>query len=82
MFIFLFRDKVRNGTEMIQDVEIREATLADKEAVLNIRDDIFEGRDYLLTFYDIFMTSRYTTSFVLVLKSKVVRIFCSVLKMK
>ena len=57
---------------MLQDVHIREATAADKEAVLNIRDDVYGGRDYLPAFYDNFMTSPLTTSFVVLYKGKIV----------
>ena len=57
---------------MLQDVHIRKATAADKEAVLNIRDDVYGGRDYLLAFYDNFMTSPFTTSFVVLYKAKIV----------
>ena len=57
---------------MMQDIQIREATPADKEAVLNIRDDVYGGRDYLPAFYDNFMTSQFTTSFLVLYKGKIV----------
>ena len=53
-------------------VQVREATPEDKEPVLNIRDDVYGGRDYLPAFYDNFMTSGFTTSFVVLYKGKIV----------
>lgn len=56
----------------MEDAHIREATPADKEAVLKIRDDVYGGRDYLPAFYDNFMSSAYTSSFVVLYKSNFV----------
>ena len=56
----------------MQDIQIREATTADKKAVLSIRDDVYSGRDYLPAFYDNFMTSPFTTGFVFLYKGKIV----------
>ena len=56
----------------MQDVQIREATTADKKAVLSIRDDVYGGRDYLPAFYDNFMASTFTTGFVFLYKGKIV----------
>ena len=58
----------------MQDVQIRKATPADKEAVLDICDDVYGGRDYLPAFYDNFMTSPFTTSFLVLYKGKIVSV--------
>ena len=55
----------------MEDTVIREATPEDKEAVLNIRDDIYGGRDYLPAFYDNLMSSQKTTSFVTLYKGNI-----------
>ena len=38
-------------------IEIREATAADKDAVMNIRGLVFDGEDYLPTYYEYFLSS-------------------------
>ena len=64
----------------MDDIEIRQATPQDKEAVLGIRDDVYGGRDYLAAFYDNFMSSPNTTSFVVVyngnIVSMIIFLFC------
>ena len=57
---------------MRHGIHIRRATVDDKEAVLSIRDQVSEGRDYLPTFYDILIKSTNTTSFVVVYERKIV----------
>ena len=42
---------------MDMKIEIREATAADKDAVMNIRGLVFDGEDYLPTYYDFFLSS-------------------------
>ena len=54
------------------DITIRKATLADREAVLAINDNVFDGRDYLPALYDSMINSPNTQMFVLLLKDKTV----------
>ena len=44
---------------------IRQATLADKEAVLSIHDHVYDGRDYLPVCYDEIVSSPNVTAFVM-----------------
>ena len=54
------------------DVVIRKATLADREAVLAINDNVFGGRDYLPALYDSIITAPNNHMFVLLLRDKIV----------
>ena len=58
----------------MEDLEVREATLADKEAVLNVHDNVFEGSDYLPVYYDHFIASPDITPFVILHENKIVSI--------
>ena len=62
------------GIVLMDDYSIRLATPEDKEAVLNIRRNVYGGRDYLPDYYDDFMTSPNVTPFVLCHKDKIVSI--------
>ena len=53
----------------MDDFFIREATLADRDDVLQIRD---ETMDYLPDYYNYFMRSRDITPFVLLHKDRIV----------
>ena len=39
------------------NVTVRRATPEDKEAVLRMNKNVYQGRDYLPAYYDYFMTS-------------------------
>ena len=58
----------------MEEFTIREATAADKDDVLRIRDDVYGGLDYLPGYYDHFIGLPNATSFVLLHNSKVVSI--------
>ena len=45
---------------------IRQATLADKEAVLSIHYHVYDGRDYLPVCYDEIVSSPNVTAFVMI----------------
>lgn len=57
---------------LLTDVTVREATYADKAAVLAINDNIADGRDYLPALYDFYNASPNAKMFVLSLKDKIV----------
>ena len=41
----------------MERVKIRRLTKEDKEAVMKLRDDVYEGMDFLPAYYDYFLTS-------------------------
>ena len=57
----------------MNDFYIREATLDDKEAVLGIDDNVYEGSDYLPVYYEHFIGAPNITPFVLLQKENIVR---------
>ena len=59
--------------EANEDFQIREATEFDKEAVLQIRENVYGGRDYLPDYYDFFVAAPNVTPFVLLDKERIVR---------
>ena len=59
----------------MEDLHVREATPEDKEAVLDIHENVFEGSDYLPVYYDHFIASPDITPFVLLNENKIVSIF-------
>ena len=63
-----------SGMEENEDYQVREATEPDKEAVLQIRENVYGGRDYLPDYYDFFVAAPNVTPFVLLDKEKIVRI--------
>ena len=56
----------------MDDFSIREATTSDKEGVLGIHDNVYEGSDYLPVYYGHFVSSPDITPFVLLHKDKIV----------
>ena len=56
----------------MDDFSIREATSADKQAVLNCRQNVLDGFDYLPEFYDYFMAAENIKAFVLLHGEKIV----------
>ena len=57
------------------DVTIRRAKLEDKDDVMRIRDDVYAGRDYLLSFYETFVKVDNCFPFVAVIDNTIVRIY-------
>ena len=57
------------------DVTIRRAKLEDKDDVMRIRDDVYAGRDYLLSFYETFVKVDNCFPFVAVIDKAIVRIY-------
>ena len=58
----------------MEEFKVREARLEDKEAVLGIRDNVYEGNDYLPIYYEHFISAKEITPFVLLHKDKIVSI--------
>ena len=56
----------------MEDISVREARLEDKDEVLAIHDNVYEGFDYLPLYYDHFVTANEITPFVLLHKNKIV----------
>ena len=56
----------------MEDFSVREATASDKEGVLGIHDNVYEGSDYLPVYYGHFVLSSDITPFVLLHKDKIV----------
>ena len=54
------------------EFSIRIATPEDKEAVLNLRKNVYDGRDYLPGYYEDFLTSPNITPFVLCHQDRIV----------
>ncbi|KAL4217887.1 Hairy/enhancer-of-split with YRPW motif protein 1 [Mactra antiquata] len=48
----------------MENVTIREATLEDKNEVVDIRDDVYDGRDYIISRYDELITCPDTTAYI------------------
>ena len=59
----------------MEDLVVREATLADKDAVLSVHDNVFEGSDYLPVYYEHFIASPDITPFVILHEDKIVSIY-------
>ena len=55
-------------------ITIRRATIEDKEVVLRINDNVYEGRDYLPSFYDHFLSSPAMLPVVMLYEDKIVSI--------
>ena len=58
----------------METVTIRQATANDKKEVLGLSDNVYACRDYLPALYDHFISSPYTTPFVLLLNETIVSI--------
>ena len=57
----------------MEKITIREATPEDKEAVLRIHDNVYEGRDYLPAYYDHFLSSPDMAAAVMLYDNQIVR---------
>ena len=55
----------------MEGLTIREATLVDKDAVLDIHDNVYDGADYLPACYDYFMSCPNAKSYVGVVNGKI-----------
>lgn len=53
-------------------VTIHEATIEDKEAVLSINDNVYDGLDYLPYFYEKFVKNPYCTCYKAIVEETVV----------
>ena len=53
---------------------IRQATPADKEAVLRIHDHVYDGHDYLPAYYDHFTSSSNFIPFLMIYDGKIVSV--------
>ena len=56
----------------MEDISVRKARLEDKEDVLCINDNVYEGFDYLPVYYDHFVTANEITPFILLHMDKIV----------
>ena len=54
-------------------VVIRAATVDDKDDVLAIRDDVYDGHDYLPAYYEYFVSSPGFTPYIMVYDGEIVR---------
>ena len=59
-------------TMATRDIEVREAGFSDYQEVMNIADNIYNGRDYLGTMYHILMRDKNSNCFVIRLKGRIV----------
>lgn len=57
------------------DITIRHATLEDKDDVMRIHENVYEGSDYLPEYYDEFMACSNTTSYIAIINNKIVSSF-------
>jgi hypothetical protein len=55
-------------------LSIRLATSPDKDDVIDINRNVYDGRDYLRAYYDDFMTCSLTTPYVAILDNKIVSV--------
>lgn len=58
----------------MSSMTIREATPADKEDVLNLHDNVYDGLDYIAEYYDEFISCPLTTPYVALVDNKIVRL--------
>jgi hypothetical protein len=56
---------------------LRETTPEDKQAVLEIHKNVYDGLDYLPEYYDHFQTSDHVTPYVYMENDKIVSVFNS-----
>ena len=57
-----------------RDVEVREARFDDYPAIMDISQDIYNGRDYLPKMYHVFLQDKNSNCFVILLNGRIVSI--------
>ena len=57
----------------MDELSIRLATLSDKDDVIAINRNVYEGRDYLDAYYEDFIKCPLTTPYVAIIDNKIVR---------
>ena len=55
-----------------QDVEVRDARFEDYQSVMDISQDIYNGRDYLPKMYHVFLQDKNSNCFVILLNGRIV----------
>lgn len=58
----------------MDDYNVREAREDDREEVLGIHNNVYDGLDYLPVYFDYFMSCKDITPFVLLHKNKIVSV--------